>query len=110
MLIQTLSCFHTIASMNEEGGHYVSKRNHQICNDHMGKCVYITENCGKRHYGRIVNVDRDNVYIQPLGNRGFSYGYGYGGYGGYGGFGYGIGYPIALGAIAGIALAGLFFW
>ncbi|WP_413073397.1 MULTISPECIES: hypothetical protein [unclassified Shouchella] len=85
------------------GGGLPLNDNYRMCQDHMGKCVYITERCGKRHYGRITKVDQNNVFIQPLGNRGFGYGYGYG-------WGYGIGYPIALGAIAGIALAGLFFW
>lgn len=74
---------------------------YHICQQHIGKCVVLTEHSGKRHYGRITRVDHNHVYLQPLGNRGYSYGWGWGG---------GWGYPVALGAIAGFALAGLFFW
>ena len=77
---------------------------YNLCKQHQGRMVCITEKCGKKHIGRITNVDQKMVYIQP--RRGFGgYGFGYWGWGG-GGFGYGI----ALGAIAGIALAGAFFW
>jgi len=75
---------------------------YNLCKQYHMKMVYITDKQGKRHVGRITNVDRRMVYIQPRGGFG---GYGFGYWGG-GGFGYGI----ALGAIAGIALAGAFFW
>lgn len=74
---------------------------YRMCQQHIGKCVVITEHNGRRHYGRITRVDNKHVYLQPLGNRGFGYGWGWG---------WGWGYPVALGAIAGLALAGLFFW
>lgn len=75
---------------------------YNLCKQYHGKMVCITDKQGKKHVGRITNVDRRMVYIQPRGGFG---GYGFGYWGG-GGFGYGI----ALGAIAGIALAGAFFW
>ena len=75
---------------------------YNLCKQYHGKMVCITDKQGKKHVGRITNVDRQMVYIQPRGRFG---GYGFGYWGG-GGFGYGI----ALGAIAGIALAGAFFW
>ena len=77
---------------------------YSLCSQYQGKMVRITEHCGRVHVGRITGVDRRMVYIQP--QRGF------GGYGwGWGGWGYpGVGYGVALGAIAGIALAGAFFW
>ena len=63
----------------------------------------ITDKQGKVHVGRITNVDQNMVWIRPENN--------FGGYGfGFWGFGPGLGYGIALGAIAGIALAGAFFW
>ena len=62
---------------------------YNLCKQYHMKMVYITDKQGKRHVGRITNVDRRMVYIQPRG---------------------GFGYGIALGAIAGIALAGAFFW
>lgn len=95
---------HMLLCTNVEGGSHMGENYHKMCHENIGKNVYITEQCGKRHYGRIVRVDRDHVYLQPLGRRGFSYG------GFYGGYGYNWGYPIALGAVAGVALASLFFW
>lgn len=77
---------------------------YNLCRQYHGKMVCITDKQGRRHIGRITNVDRRMVYIQP--HRGFGgYGFGYWGWG-RSGFGYGI----ALGAIAGVALAGAFFW
>ena len=76
---------------------------YNLCKQYHGKMVCITDKQGKKHVGRITNVDRRMVYIQPRGGfGGYGFGWGWGG----GGFGYGI----ALGAIAGIALAGAFFW
>ncbi|WP_059102775.1 hypothetical protein [Shouchella shacheensis] len=88
---------------------------HNMCKANVGKCVHITEHCGRRHYGRIVDVDDRHVYLtDSRGGSGFSYGWGggWGGYGGYGGWGYGGGrvWPVALGAIGGFALASAFFW
>jgi hypothetical protein len=83
-----------------------------LCCRYQGKMVRIHEHGGRQHVGRITSVSRNRVYIEPVGPRG-GFGYGFGGYGGYGGgYGYGGygGYGVALGAIAGIALAGLFFW
>lgn len=77
---------------------------YNTCCQYHGKRVRIREKCGKMHVGTITRVDRGMVWIMP--DRGMGGGYGFGwGWGG-GGFGYGI----ALGAIAGIALAGAFFW
>lgn len=75
---------------------------YNLCKQYHGKMVCITDKCGKKHVGRITGVDRKMVYIQPRGGFG---GYGFGFWGGPG-----FGYGIALGAIAGVALAGAFFW
>ncbi|RSK27268.1 hypothetical protein EJF36_10460 [Bacillus sp. HMF5848] len=77
---------------------------YELCCKYHGKVVRIEDRNGRVHVGRITRVSREKVYIQPtgagrnLGGYGFGWGWGWGGYG------------IALGAIAGIALAGLFFW
>ncbi|GAA0438509.1 hypothetical protein GCM10008983_14280 [Lentibacillus halophilus] len=92
---------------------------YDLCCRYKGKCVRINTHDGGVHKGIIRHVDRDCVYLQPIGRSsglgGFGYGfygpgygsggYGYGGYGGYGGFGYGI----ALGAIGTLALLPFFF-
>ncbi|MBM7702013.1 hypothetical protein [Metabacillus iocasae] len=82
---------------------------HQLCNRYRGRVVRITDRGGRVHVGRIANVSRSHVYIQPLtrgrGPRGFGYfGYRYG----YG-YGYGPAYGVALGFITGVALSALFF-
>ena len=77
---------------------------YQLCCRHIGKRVCITEKNGRKHVGTITRVDRDRVWIMPTGGLG---GFGLG-YWGWGGSGLGVG--IAIGAIAGIALAGAFFW
>lgn len=84
---------------------------HQLCTRYKGRAVEIETRDGNIHRGFIHDVDRNRVFIRPLGgNRnlgGFSYGFGgFGGYRGFGGFGYGI----ALGAIIGLALLPLIFW
>lgn len=79
-----------------------------LCCRYQGKVVKITERCGRTHIGKITRVTPNRVYIEPVGGRGLG-GYGYGFYG-YPGYGYGFGFSLALGAIVGIALAGLFFW
>ena len=78
---------------------------HQLCNQYMGRSVRITTQDGKVHHGIIRRVDRRNVYLEPIRSNRNLGGFGYGYYG-FGGFGFGI----ALGAIAGLALAPLFFW
>lgn len=80
---------------------------YNMCCQYQGKRVRITDTEGKMHVGTITRVDRRRVWLMPdggMGGGGYGFGWGWG-YGG-GGFGYGI----ALGAIAGIALAGAFFW
>jgi hypothetical protein len=103
--------------LKKGGKKIMSQDMYGLCCRYEGKVVRINEHGGRVHMGRITRVSPNRVYIQPMGPRGGlgGYGYGFGGYGGYGGFGgyggYGYGgYGIALGAIAGIALAGLFFW
>jgi hypothetical protein len=81
---------------------------YETCCRYKGRVVNITCRDGKRHVGRIVDVNRRHVYIEPLGSRGS----------GLGGFGYGyyrrpgffrpIAIPLAF--ITGLALGGLFFW
>jgi len=73
----------------------------QCCN-YYGKTVRITCHDGKVHVGKITRINRDMVWIQPVGNTG-GYGYGY-----YRRDRFGVG--IAIGAIAGIVLASAFFW
>lgn len=77
---------------------------YNLCCRYKGKRVCITEKNGRRHVGRITKVERNMVWIMPDGGFG---GYGIG-YWGFGGSGFGIG--IAIGAIAGIALANAFWW
>lgn len=93
---------------------------YHLCCQHKGKVVRIYEKSGKLHYGRIVEVDEQYVWLDPQtsGPRGFAYGYGgYGyssyGYGGYGHYGYGRNpyfVPVALAAVGGFALGAAFFW
>jgi len=79
---------------------------YNLCPQYHGKRVRITERCGRVHYGEITRVDRRQVWILP--DRRFGgYGLGYWGWG-FGGAGFGVG--IALGPVAGIALAPLLFW
>ena len=80
---------------------------YDLCCRYHGKKVRITDKQGRVHVGQITRVNRQMVWIQPDSNYG-GYGFGYYGFGGFGGLGFG--YGIALGAIAGIALAGAFFW
>ncbi|WNF36188.1 hypothetical protein RJD24_17315 [Bacillaceae bacterium IKA-2] len=111
--------------------------NYHLCCQHQGKVVHIFEKNGKIHHGRIVKVDQEYVWIDPVvtGPRGFGYGYSYGqAYGGYqtqgynaygggypgynyGGYGHGHGggrnpyfVPVALAAVGGLALGAAFFW
>ena len=85
---------------------------YDLCCKYQGKRVRITDNRNNVHVGRITKVDNRMVWLLPdnFDGHGLGWGWGYGGYG-YGGFGgSGLGYGIAIGAIAGIALASLFFW
>ncbi|WP_070121432.1 hypothetical protein [Bacillus marinisedimentorum] len=84
----------------------MSTRYYDLCRRYRGQVVDIRSRDGRKYRGKIVNVDRQYVYLQPDGGRGRR-GFGYGFYGGPFFFG-----PqrIALAAIAGIAIAGLFFW
>lgn len=85
---------------------------YHVCCQHKGKVVHIYETCGKRHYGRIVEVDKKYVWLDPMvgSPRGFTYGYpGY--------YGRGYGYrrnpyfvPVALAAVGGFALGAAFLW
>lgn len=99
----------------------MSSNYYNMCCQHVGKSVVIREKSGRVHRGIVDRVDRNYVYLRPMtrgrGIGGFGYGYyGYGGgYGGGYGYGYGGGYGygwgrVALGAIAGFALASAFFW
>lgn len=97
---------------------------YHLCCQHKGKVVHIYEKSGKVHYGKIVEVDREYVWIDRSvagSPRGFGYGgYGYGGYGhgAYGAYGHGAyGHrrnpflaPVALAAVGGLALGAAFFW
>ncbi|MFA9555919.1 hypothetical protein ACERII_01230 [Evansella sp. AB-rgal1] len=108
---------------------------YDLCCQHQGQVVSITETCGKQHVGKIVKVDPKNVWLEPARREhGFGYGYqyqygyqGYQGYQGYGAAGYGTpgygapaygGYrprnpyffPVALAGIGGFALGSAFFW
>ena len=107
-------------------GHY-----HGLCRQYQGRAVDLRTSDGRVHRGVITHVDNDSVYIMPQGRRnlgGFGGGYRYGGYSGSGGYGYGgsgyggsggygygrpfrpgLGIGIAVGLIAGVALASLFF-
>ncbi len=82
-------------------GHY-----HGLCQRYRGRAVEIRMRDGRIHRGVIHRVDGNRVFLQPLGPRrnfgGFGYGFGWG----FGGFGAGL----AIGAIAGIALLGAFWW
>lgn len=65
---------------------------YDVCNQHKGKIVQITEKCGKIHVGKIIQVDPDYVWLERTNSfQGFGYGYsGHGQYGyGYGQYNYG---------------------
>lgn len=80
---------------------------YDLCCRYHGRRVVITDNKGCRHVGRITKVDNRQVWILPDQDHG-GYGLGFWGWG-FGGPALGFGFGIALGAITGIALAGLFF-
>lgn len=82
----------------------MSANTYEICCKHIGKNVRIDDCYGNVHYGRIMRVDRKQVYIMPS-RRMFGLGIGYWGWGNPGA---GFGYGIALGTILGVALIGAF--
>lgn len=84
---------------------------YDLCCQHRGKVVTIYDKSGRAHTGRIVNVDRQFVYIERHTERSIGgFGFGFGGLGwGWGWPGAGI-IPIALAGIAGFALGSLFWW
>lgn len=100
--------------------------NYQLCCQYRGKVVHIYEKSGRVHHGKIVEVDQEFVWIDPVkkpggfayGYPGYGYGYGAGygaGFGGYGYPAYGYGrnpffVPVALAAVGGLALGAAFFW
>lgn len=77
---------------------------YNLCCKYHGKRVRIVDREGRVHHGEVTRVSRNMVWIRPNEDLG-GYGLGFFGFGGYG-----FGYGIALGAIAGIALATAFFW
>lgn len=82
---------------------------YNLCCKYHGKRVKITDTSGNVHVGEITKVDRRQVWILPdRQNRGYGLGFWGWGFGGPGFGGFGVG--IALGAIAGIALAPLLFF
>lgn len=87
---------------------------YHVCCEHRGKVVTIYERTGKRHVGRIVEVDKQFVYLEPTSAGVTGYSWGYPGYGwGYRPYGYGYRpywVPVALAAIGGFALGAAFFW
>lgn len=105
---------------------------YDLCCQHKGQVVRITEKCGNVHVGKIAHVDQKNVWLDRGQSRhGFGYGYyghpgaygaypahgaagyGHGHYAGYGpghGAGYGHGYGGGFGRnpyIVPVALAGI---
>ena len=67
---------------------------YELCCQHKGQVVQITEKSGKTHVGTIENVDRTHVWMAPVKNshRGFGYGYPGPGYGPGPSYGPGPGY------------------
>ncbi|TCP29164.1 hypothetical protein EV207_11289 [Scopulibacillus darangshiensis] len=77
---------------------------YELCQKYMNQSVEIRCQDGTVHRGTITKVDGSHVYLQPIDG-----GDGVDGPGVYY-FGYGFGFPIALAAIASIALWPFFFW
>lgn len=77
---------------------------YELCSRHQGKVVTISEKCGRVHVGKIVSVDHQNVYIEPITRGVSSFNWGFWG------FGAPFFFPVALAAIGGFALGAAFFW
>ncbi|MBU9713844.1 hypothetical protein [Evansella tamaricis] len=77
---------------------------YDLCCKHRGKVVRIYDRSGKEYIGKIANIDKTYVWLEPVHHPPSGFGYGY-----YGGWGYGW-FPIALAAIGGFALGTAFFW
>ncbi|MBB5323008.1 hypothetical protein HNQ34_000085 [Anoxybacillus tepidamans] len=80
----------------------MSQRWYDVCCRYHGQIVRIHDRFGNVHIGRITHVTPNRVYIVPVGQKklgGFGYGY----------IGWRFGYGIALAAIIGITLIGLFW-
>ncbi|WP_026694541.1 hypothetical protein [Peribacillus kribbensis] len=90
----------------------MSARFYNQCQSGIGRAVEIRTHNGRIHRGIITRVDRNRVFLRPLGGSPRNYGgYGYGGYGyGWGGWGYGFGWGVALGAIAALAFIPFLFF
>ncbi|UTR11199.1 hypothetical protein MM300_02375 [Evansella sp. LMS18] len=77
---------------------------YDLCCKHKGKVVTIHDRSGKVYTGRIMHVDHQNVWLEPVrsgaGGFGFGWGWGWGG----------LWFPVALAAIGGFALGAAFFW
>lgn len=96
--------------LSEFGGEKMSEDYYRgICQRYHGRGVEIYTHDGEVYRGIIEDVTDSEVFLLPLEDEGEFGGFGYG-YRGYGPYGYGRGYRIALGAIAGISLLSLFFW
>lgn len=91
----------------------MSASHYERCCEYKGRPVVITTTDGRAHRGIVERVDRRHVYLRPTGGGrgglGYSPWWAYG-YGGGGFYRPGYGYAVALGAIAGVALATAFFW
>ncbi|XID92984.1 hypothetical protein ACF3MZ_00140 [Paenibacillaceae bacterium WGS1546] len=91
---------------------------YQLCMSHLNRTVRIHTHCGECYEGVIVGVDRENVYLRPLGGawlagkKGkksgkakvsgwFGPGFGFGGYG----YGFGGGGILALSLFTLLAIA-----
>ncbi|OIJ14161.1 hypothetical protein BKP35_08175 [Anaerobacillus arseniciselenatis] len=77
---------------------------YDLCCKHKGQVVTIYEKTGRVHTGRIVSVDHQHVYLEPVsrGVSGFHWGWGWGWRP--------FIFPVALAAIGGFALGASLFW
>ncbi|ADU31242.1 hypothetical protein Bcell_2992 [Evansella cellulosilytica DSM 2522] len=78
---------------------------YDLCCKHRGKFVKIyCLNTRKEYVGKIVDIDRQYVWLEPSQPQTQGHGFGYG-------WGWGAGLvPISLAAIGGFALGTAFFW
>ncbi|TLS35448.1 hypothetical protein [Pseudalkalibacillus caeni] len=75
---------------------------YQQCCQYQGQVVRIWCHDGVEHIGEITRVDREFVWVRPVGDGPGGPGYGF--------YGWGWGFPLALAAIAGLAILPFFFW